>query len=277
MANRRRPQGGPSRGPRPQGGGPPPPGAKPKDGPGIKNPYVRFRPLVKPPLMKATTTLWDYPSQTYTKEEKRYRGATPSWVIWQVIEAWTKEGELVVDPFCGSGTTLDVAKDLKRKGRGFDIAPRDIHQRDDVEKADARKLPLQDRSVDLVFFDPPYADNLTYSSEKQCIGKLSAKDGTWGKAMMQVIAEAKRVLKARGYLAMFVSDILHARGGDRVFHPLGLQLAMIAEDAGLEMVDHVAVVRHGKALEEGPGKLQAQREGFLLRGFSHLVVFRKTM
>lgn len=252
-----------------------PHGAKPKDAPGIKNPYVRFRPLVKPPLVKATTTLWDYPSQTYTKEEKRYRGATPSWVIWQVLEAWTKEGDLVVDPFCGSGTTIDVAKDLGRKARGFDIAPKEVHRRDDVEKADARKLPLQDRSVDLVFFDPPYADNLSYSSEKQCIGKLGADD--WGRAMVQVIQEAKRVLKAGGHLAMFVSDILHARGGTRAFHPLGLQLATIAEDAGLEMAEHVAVVRHGKALDDGPGKLQSQREGFMLRGFSHLVVFQKTL
>lgn len=271
MANRRRSHHGHGpRGSHPQG----PPAAKPKDGPGIKNPYVRFRPLVKPPLVKATTTLWDYPSQTYTKEEKRYRGATPSWVIWQVLEAWTKPGMLVVDPFAGSGTTLDVCKDLGRKGRGFDIAPKEVHGRDDVERADARKLPLQDRTVDLVFFDPPYANNLTYSGEKACIGKLAPNE--WGQAMIQVVQQAKRVLKAGGHLAMFVSDILHARDNERHFHPLGLQLATIAEDAGLEMVEHVAVVRHGKALEDGPGKLQAQREGFLLRGFSHLVVFKKT-
>ena len=272
MANRR------TSGRPPPSGRAPPPGIAPRDSPGIKNPYVRFRPLVKPPLLRASTTLWDYPSQHYGKGEQgssRYRGATPSWVIWQVLEAWTKPGMLVVDPFCGSGTTLDVCKDLGRRGRGFDITPKEIHGRDDIEKADARKLPVPDRSVDLVFFDPPYADNLSYSKEPGCIGKLSAKDGSWGEAMQKVIGECKRILKPDGYLAMFVSDILHARAGERTFHPLGLQLAMLAEDAGLVMVDHVAVIRHGKALEEGPGKMQAAREGFLLRGFSHLVVFQR--
>jgi adenine-specific DNA-methyltransferase len=230
-------------------------------------------------MVRASTTLWDYPSQHYgTLDSKsaeqgsqRYRGATPSWVIWQCLELWTKPGALVVDPFCGSGTTLDVCRDLGRKGRGFDIAP----ARQDVEKADARKLPLQDRSVELVFFDPPYADNLSYSKDPACIGKLKAEDGSWGQAMAAVIQEARRVLRPDGVLCMFVSDILHARSGKRAFHPLGLQLATLAEDARLEMIEHVAVVRHGKALEQGPGRLQAEREGFLLRGFSHLLVFQR--
>ena len=65
-----------------------------------------------------------------------------------------KEGELVVDPFCGGGTTLDVCKDLGRQGRGFDVAP----TRPDIENADARSLPMKNESVDLVFMDPPYAD-----------------------------------------------------------------------------------------------------------------------
>jgi DNA modification methylase len=274
-------EGGPRKGQKPKYGRQPwgEPGAAPKDAPGIKNPYVRFRPLKKPPMVKATTTLWDYPSQHYglmdskTAEQgsQKYRGATPSWVIWQVLEHWTKPDAVVVDPFCGSGTTLDVCRDLGRQGRGFDIAP----PRKDVERADARKLPLQDRSVDLVFFDPPYADNLTYSDDPQCIGKLHAEDGSWGQAMAQVIKEARRVLRPDGVLAMFVCDVFHSRGGKRSFHPLGLQLATLAEDAKLEMIDHIAVVRHGKTLSSGPGKLQAEREGFMLRGFSHLVVFQR--
>jgi DNA modification methylase len=39
------------------------------------------------------------------------------------VERYTKPGDLIVDPFCGSGTTLDVAKDTGRRARGFDVAP----------------------------------------------------------------------------------------------------------------------------------------------------------
>jgi hypothetical protein len=91
------------------------------------------RPSQRPKLGIFTTTHWEYPSQHYTSErvltpeevaegktrfmqgDKNYAGATPSWVIWQLLMRYTKPGELVVDPMCGSGTTIDVAHDLKRK------------------------------------------------------------------------------------------------------------------------------------------------------------------
>jgi DNA modification methylase len=79
-----------------------------------------------------TTTLWEYPSQHYDqwidpdsgevrrssirREEraplamqgdKEYVGATPSWIIWQLLQRYTRPGDTVLDPMCGSGTTLD--------------------------------------------------------------------------------------------------------------------------------------------------------------------------
>ena len=82
-------------------------------------------------------------------------------------------------------------------------------------------------------------------------------------------------MKVGGTLAVFVADILHVRGARRSFFPLGLQLAALAEDAGFFPIEHIAVVRRGKALEEGPGRRHAEQAGFLLRGFSHVLVFAK--
>jgi hypothetical protein len=44
----------------------------------------------------------------------------------QLIEAYTEPGELVVDPFCGGGTTLVAAKRLGRKWLGFDISEESV-------------------------------------------------------------------------------------------------------------------------------------------------------
>ena len=80
----------------------------------------------KPPLRLQTTTLWDYPSQHYgdgLQGDPSYVGATPSYVVWNLLTRYTRENDVVVDPFCGSGTTLDVCRDLGRTGRGFDVAP----------------------------------------------------------------------------------------------------------------------------------------------------------
>src|ERR1035437_2809263 len=115
----------------------------------------------KPPLKLLTTTLWEYPSQDYGREahgDKDYVGATPAWVIWQLLQRYTREGDVILDPMCGSGTTLDVAKELGRKGVGFDLASSVV--RKDIEKADARHLPLKNESVDFAFVDPPYSTHV---------------------------------------------------------------------------------------------------------------------
>ena len=76
----------------------------------------------KPELTLQLTTLWDYPSQHYgttMQGDKSYKGATPSYVIWNLLERYTRKGDKVLDPCCGSGTTLDVCADLERVGFGF--------------------------------------------------------------------------------------------------------------------------------------------------------------
>ena len=65
-----------------------------------------------------STTLWDFPRQNYGDKphgNNKYNGVTPAFVIWNLLQRYTKEGDLVVDPMCGSGTTIDVAKELNRK------------------------------------------------------------------------------------------------------------------------------------------------------------------
>lgn len=224
----------------------------------------------KPKLTPQVTTLWDYPSQHYGDEEqgdKAYKGATPSYVIWNVLHRYTQPGDTVLDPFVGSGTTLDVCKDLDRKGLGFDLAP----TRDDIKQADARSLPLKNASVDLVFMDPPYADNLDYSDDPRCIGKLKA-NGQYQRAMRLALKESHRVLRDDKVLAIFVADVLKKA---KHFFPLGFELFSLAQAEGFTPVDVVAVVRHNRTLQMGNYRKAADEQGFFLRGFNYLLLFRK--
>src|SRR5882672_12875424 len=166
---------------------------------------ARSRPMLramtpKPALKLQTTTLWYYPSQQYGGEDKgdpRFKGATPAYVIWNLIQRYTREGDLVVDPFCGGGTTLDVARSLERRALGYDLQP----QRPDIFRADARRLPLEDGKADFVFMDPPYSTHLDYSQDEDCIGELDAFGSEYFEAMRRVFEEADRVLRDRRYLA----------------------------------------------------------------------------
>lgn len=266
----------------------------------------RFRPHTpkgttfrKPALELFTTTLWDYPSQHYMPEhggaggrrtvqgDPNYAGATPGWVIWQLLQRYTRPGERVLDPMCGSGTTLDVCADLGREGRGFDVAP----SRPEIERADARELPLPDACCDFVFVDPPYSTHIEYSDDPACIGRLDAggRDGgrAYYEAMGRVIGEIDRVLRPGRHTALYVSDSWRKKGparrggeasGERIaegeFMPIGFELfAMLRER--FEPVDIVAVVRHNAKLGRGAWHRTAAEEGFMLRGFNYLFVMRK--
>lgn len=232
----------------------------------------------KPPLRIQPTTLWDYPSQHYgdaLQGDPNYIGATPSYIIWNLLQRYTRPGNVVVDPCCGSGTTIDVCADLDRRAIGFDLVP----TRDDIEQADARQLPLDDASADFVFIDPPYSTHIDYSDDPRCIGKLDAATGPGGQyydAMRTVIGEIDRVLRPDRHMALYVSDSFVKGKGkscDRFF-PIGFELfGMLSER--FEPVDIVSVVRHNKTLEMGNYRKAAEEGNFFLRGFNYLFIMHK--
>jgi DNA modification methylase len=102
-----------------------------------------------------------------------------------LIQRYTKEGDLVIDTMCGSGTTIDVCKEENRKVLGFDIVP----YRADIKQADARKLPLDDEVADFVFIDSPYSDNIKYNDHPDNIGNISCENPVFFKKLHTSCAE----------------------------------------------------------------------------------------
>jgi adenine-specific DNA-methyltransferase len=224
----------------------------------------------KPPLRLQPTTLWEYPSQDYGPTQQGvpgYKGATPSYIVWNLLQRYTQPNDLVIDPFAGSGTTLDVARDLKRRSLGYDVHP----TRKDIFRVDARKLPLQDAKADFVFMDPPYSTHIDYGDDPRDIGKLDAAEPAYYQAMDQAFSEAFRILRAGKHMALYVSDsYVHGKG----FYPIGFELFQRLRKR-FEPVDIVSVVRHNKTLEMGNYRKAAEEGNFFLRGFNYLFIMRK--
>ena len=161
----------------------------------------------------------------------------------------------------------DVAAELKRRATGYDLAP----YRKDIQRADARKLPLADEQADFVFVDPPYSTHLEYSDDPACIGNLDANHPAYYEAMEGVIREIARVLKPRRYMALYCSDSYQKK---KPFAPIGFRLFAIMEKFFLP-ADIVVVTRHNRALKRGRYHEAAIEGNFFLRGFNYLFIMKK--
>lgn len=77
--------------------------------------------------------VWEIPYlNPKAKERTGYPTQKPVLLLNQILNIVTDEGDLVLDPFCGSGTTCVSAKSLKRNYIGIDISA------DAVELANSR-------------------------------------------------------------------------------------------------------------------------------------------
>lgn len=128
----------------------------------------------------------------------RFHPAIP----WVAIQRFTRRGEVVWDPFSGSGTTLDVAMELGRCCIATDIHP----ARDDIDELDIGKPGAYPPTmVDLAILHPPYWDIIDYScpmsSAKSLAGYISAFDNCFanvhaalkpGRVVVLVIGEIWR-------------------------------------------------------------------------------------
>jgi len=217
-----------------------------------------------------STTLWDFPSRHYgngMQGDDAFEGATPAGIIWNLLMRYTRKNDLVIDPMCGSGTTLDVARDLKRRCLGYDINP----TRKDIFRVDARKLPLENAKVDFIFIDPPYSDHIKYSNHPKNIGNLSAYGDDYFDAMRKVIGECNRILKNGRCMALYVSDTFKNKKG---FLPIGFRLFDILTKH-FRPLDIVAIVRHNKKLKRHHWHDEAIKGNFFLRGFNYLFIMKK--
>jgi len=218
-----------------------------------------------------STTLWDFLRQNYGDKphgDNKYRGVTPASVIWNLLQRYTKEGDLVVDPMCGSGTTIDVAKELNRRVLGYDLKI----VRQDVIRNDSRRIPLQNNSVDFVFIDSPYSDNLNYSEDPRCIGKISCEGKGFYDELEQTAGEIARILKPGKVMGWVIAD----QWIKRKFTPTGFLMWQRLEKY-FEPMDIVCLTRHNQTSNTGVWHERARRYNFYLRGFKYLFIMKKPL
>jgi len=127
--------------------------------------------------MKSQLGVWQFFYEGRDLRDKKIHPATfPIALARKCISLFTHEGELVVDPFVGSGTTLVAGRDLKRNAIAFDLKPEYITLCESrlsqlsLEQTarqiaicdDARNIAkyIAPETVSLIITSPPYANML---------------------------------------------------------------------------------------------------------------------
>jgi hypothetical protein len=138
-----------------------------------------------------------------------YPGRIPGQVVENVLWYWTEPGDVVMDPFAGSGTTVDVCKRMGRRHVASDLRPTrlEITQNDALQRMPAVHLPVK-----LVFLDPPY---WTMKDDDYPEGSVSAA-GSIDEflSMMQTVASNSWAALAPGGVCAFYMMPLVRPGGE---------------------------------------------------------------
>jgi DNA modification methylase len=193
--------------------------------------------------LKSQIGVWQFFYESRDIRDKNLHPATfPISLAKKVIGLFTHEGELVLDPFVGSGTSLVGAQDLNRNAVGFDLQEKYIelcaqrlasnnlfNQAQQVAiQDDARHIPnyLEPASVSLIWTSPPYANLLNrkrknksrrdrnneqlhkieqYSQDPRDLGTMALED--YAGAMGDIFEGLLPLLHPKGHCVINVPDM----------------------------------------------------------------------
>lgn len=83
------------------------------------NPFNREKTINKEDFLSWTKSIWDFP--TISAKKVGHPAPFPVELPYRLIQLYTFAGEVVLDPFCGSGSTCLAARRANRRYVGYDI------------------------------------------------------------------------------------------------------------------------------------------------------------
>ena len=230
-----------------------------------------------------TNTIWTFPERgKWATHDAKYRGNWSPYIPRNIIIRYSEEGDTVLDQFTGGGTTAVEAKLTGRNFIGFDINPDAVARSKSkcefefetkckvaISLCDARKLPLNDESVDLICTHPPYADIIKYSENIDGdLSHLPIKD--FLPEIHKVAEESYRVLKKGKYCAILMGDT--RKNG--MVQPLAFDTMTMFRLAGFRLKEIIIKEQHN-CKATGFWKTNSVKYNFLLLAHEYLFIFKK--
>lgn len=133
-----------------------------------KGKYLRFKDYLNDKKGVPINDIWTdiEPVNPIAKEKLGYPTQKPKALLERIIKASSNEGDLVLDGFCGCGTTIDAAEALHRRWIGIDISPIAIQlikrrlkntYKGSVSEFEVRGTPEDEQSAQRLWKENPFA------------------------------------------------------------------------------------------------------------------------
>jgi len=230
-----------------------------------------------------TLSIWSFKERgNWATHKGDYRGNCPPQVPRNLLLKYTKEKDIVLDPFCGSGTTLIECKLLNRIGVGIDINQEALNiakkrlnfifkdnYNPKLIKANSTNLRgiVPDGAVDFIFAHPPYSNIIEYSQDiKEDISRLELIEFL---NQIEVFSkECFRILKKEKFCSILIGDI-RKKGN---FTPLGFQLMNIFINTGFKLKEIIIKEQHNC---KGTKKWEGKVNKFYLLAHEYIFIFTK--
>ena len=219
-----------------------------------------------------TTTIWDFLHRgSWGVHKGDYRGNWPPQLVRNLIQRYSEEGDLIVDPFMGGGTTLLEAWLLRRRSVGIDVSNLAVQtttgRLEEMESAaessseialpsEMKPLALQGNalelrkiigrlgaeyeSISLACIHPPYLNALQYTKDDEDDLSRIEDPQEFARRISRLAEEVREVLQPGGYCAVLMGDV---RKAGRLI-PLGNETLTRFLEARLELQDIIIKAQH---------------------------------
>lgn len=182
------------------------------------------RNLNEPPDSRQHFDVWQFKFNSRDAGQQSYFGALAPQIMENLLWFYTNPGDVVVDLFAGTGTTIEVGKRMGRRVWASDIKGNKEAPYLPIHEGDATDGWPSDAPVKakLVFLDPPYW--------KQAAGKYSDSPDDLGNQPLETFYES--------WAAVVAAAMNHAEIIAFIVSPTELRPGSTIEGQPIDVVDH---------------------------------------